>query len=188
MNTQRIYECMCTPCSEYDRKWCAQMCTLMSKHVFNLNTCTCIGAQKHLFNACHTLCKRCTCTRACALTQRCRNHCLLEKTVQFRASSWRCHRCGVAQASFIFRVDAGLIQMVYALHSPVAAKLILDKSLFPPLILRREKNSWRKLHIYHQRGQYYNHCSISIVPPEWKEKQRCLPWALLSFNQRDKKI
>jgi len=74
MNTQRIYECMCTPCSEYDRKWCAQMCTLMSKHVFNLNTCTCIGAQKHLFNACHTLCKRCTCTRACALTKRCRNH------------------------------------------------------------------------------------------------------------------
>jgi len=51
---------------------------------------------------------------ATVLTKSVARRCLLEKTVQFRASSWRCHRCGVAQASFVIRVDAGLIQMVYA--------------------------------------------------------------------------
>jgi len=38
----------------------------------------------------------------------------------------------------------------------------------------------------HQRGQYYEHCSRSIVPRELKEKQRCQP--LLSFSRRDEEI
>jgi len=44
----------------------------------------------------------------------------------------------------------------------------------------------RKLDTDHQRGQYYEHCSRTIVPRELKETQRCLP--LLSFSRRDEKI
>jgi len=49
-----------------------------------------------------------------------------------------------------------------------------------------EQKSWRKLDSDHQRGQYYEHCSRSIVPRESKEQQRCLP--LLSFSRRDEEI
>jgi len=38
----------------------------------------------------------------------------------------------------------------------------------------------------HQRGQYYEHCSRSIVLQELKKKPRCLP--LLSFSRRDEEI
>jgi len=47
---------------------------------------------------------------------------------------------------------------------------------------RRVRGSW----IDHQRGQYYEHCSRSIVPRELKERQRYLP--LLSFGRRDEEI
>jgi len=46
--------------------------------------------------------------------------------------------------------------------------------------------NWRKLVTDDQRGQYYGHCSRSIVPRELKERQRCLP--LLSFSRRDEEI
>ena len=48
---------------------------------------------------------------------------------------------------------------------------------------RNEQRSWRKLDTDHQRGQYYEHCSRSIVPRELKERQQFLP--LLSFSRRD---
>jgi len=41
-------------------------------------------------------------------------------------------------------------------------------------------------YIDHQHGQYYEHCSRSIVPRQLQEKQRCLP--LLSFSRRDEEI
>jgi len=43
-----------------------------------------------------------------------------------------------------------------------------------------------KLDTDHQRGQYYEYCSRSIVPRELKEKQRCLP--LLFLSRRDEEI
>jgi len=49
-----------------------------------------------------------------------------------------------------------------------------------------EQKSWRTLDTNHQRGQYYEHCSRSIVPRELKEKQRCLP--LLSFSRQDEEM
>ena len=49
-----------------------------------------------------------------------------------------------------------------------------------------EQKSWRKLYTDHQRGQYYEHSSRSIVPRELKEKQRYLP--LLSFSRWDQEI
>ena len=45
-----------------------------------------------------------------------------------------------------------------------------------------EQKGWRKLDTDHQHGQYYEHCSRSIVPREFKEKQRCLPWAGSFFS------
>ena len=33
-----------------------------------------------------------------------------------------------------------------------------------------KQKSWRKLDTDHQRGQYYKHCSRSIVPRELKER------------------
>ena len=50
----------------------------------------------------------------------------------------------------------------------------------------QNEQSWRKLDTDHQRVQYYEHCSRSIVPRELKERQRCLP--LLSFSRRDEEI
>jgi len=47
----------------------------------------------------------------------------------------------------------------------------------------KRQTTQRKLDIDHQRGQYYEHCSRSIVPRELKEKQRCL-----SFSQQDEEI
>jgi len=49
-----------------------------------------------------------------------------------------------------------------------------------------EQKSWKKPDTDHHRGQYYEHCSRSIVPRELKEKQRCLPY--LSFSRRDEEI
>ena len=51
---------------------------------------------------------------------------------------------------------------------------------------QNEQKSWRKLDTDQQRGQYYEHCSRSIVPQVLKERQRCLP--LLSFSRRDEEI
>ena len=51
---------------------------------------------------------------------------------------------------------------------------------------QNEQKSWRKLDTDHQRGQYYEHCSRSIVPQILKKRRRCLP--LLSFSQRDEEI
>ena len=51
---------------------------------------------------------------------------------------------------------------------------------------RNKQKSWRKLDTDHQRGQYYEHYSRSIVPRELKERQRCLP--LLSFSRRGEEI
>jgi len=48
---------------------------------------------------------------------------------------------------------------------------------------RRVGGSWIQIT---QSGQYYEHCSKSIVPRELKERQRCLP--LLSFSRRDEEI
>ena len=44
----------------------------------------------------------------------------------------------------------------------------------------------RTLDTEHQRGQYYKHCSRSIMPRELKERQRYL--ALLSCSRRDEEI
>jgi len=51
---------------------------------------------------------------------------------------------------------------------------------------RNEQKSWKKLDTDHQRGQYYEHCTRSIVPRELKERLRCLP--LLSFSRQDEEI
>ena len=50
----------------------------------------------------------------------------------------------------------------------------------------KRKKNWRKLDTDHQRGQYYEHCSRSIVPRELKKKKQCL--SLLPFSRRDEEI
>ena len=51
---------------------------------------------------------------------------------------------------------------------------------------QNKQKSSRKLDIDHKHGHYYEHCSRSIVPREFKERQRCLP--LISFSRRDEEI
>jgi len=52
--------------------------------------------------------------------------------------------------------------------------------------MRAISQSWRKLDTDHQRGQYYEHCSRSIVPRELKEKLSCLP--LLFCSRQDEEF